>query len=405
MANLQKFSLSCLILFLIGAVNTAPLSAQIGNGLGTGKFGTFNTYSAFAMEPGFLTMSNQGRIFASTGQSGNFATTVKNVNLYHASNNFTFVYGFMDHFDALVSIATYQDLNIRRLGSKQATTPGDLYVTVRGGSFEVMDGKIGLGAAISSRIPTGGQNNVPFEVYKSRNAEFGLLTMASLYGNPYYKDQAYLINFNLGFWYYNDNGTVVSPIKNATTSSLTESNVNSTSLQYGFGVLFPLNKVQLMLDAYGISYLTKPVKHAYSRESFTYVTPGLKYNLRSWVNFGVYVDILMTGKTDKTYYPLDQSTGVTKPGEIRDRNTGAIITKGAPNYNSWRLGFNLGFNILPVGFSSAPTEQRRKRLLDRLVEEERGAQKAANQLDKLKSVRLNAEKELEKIKLELEGGQ
>jgi hypothetical protein len=56
-----------------------------------------------------------------------------------------------------------------------------------------------------------------------------------------------------------------------------------------------------------------------------------------------------------------------------------------------------------MGISSAPTEQRRKKLLDRLVEEERGAQKASNQLEKLKTVRLNAEKELEKIKLELEG--
>ena len=397
-ASLRKFSIGCLTLFLVSIGFFNPASAQIGNGYGTGKFGTFNTYSAFAMEPGFLSMSNQGRIFVSTGQSGNL-TAVKNVNLWHASNNFTFVYGFMDHFDALVSIGTYQDLNIRRLGSKQATTPGDLNITIRGGSFEIMDGKIGIGAALSSRIPTGGQNNIPFEVYKSRKPEFGILTMASLYGNPYYKDQAYLINFNLGLWYYNDNGTVVSPLKNMKS---TESDVNSMSLQYGFGILFPLNRVQLMLDAYGLSYITKPVKYAYSRESFMYITPGLKYNLRSWMNFGVYVDVLMAGKTDKTEY--SQATGVTKPGEIRDQNN-VVTTKGAPNYNTWRFGFNLGFNILPVNFSSAPTEQRRKRLLDRLAEEERGAQKASRQLDKLKTVRLDAEKELEKIKQELEGGQ
>ena len=123
-----------------------------------------------------------------------------------------------------------------------------------------------------------------------------------------------------------------------------------------------------------------------------YVTPGLRYNLRSWINIGTYVDLLLSGKTDKTAY----SHPVLKPGKTNN-------SKGAPNYNTWRFGFNLGFNILPMGISSAPTEQRRKRLLDRLVEEERGAQKASNQLEKLKTVRLNAEKELEKIKLELEG--
>lgn len=397
-AKLRKFSLNCFILFLISAGFLTSTTAQIGNGLGTGKYGTFNTYSSFAMEPGFLTMSNQGRLFISTGQSG--YAIAKNVNMPHASNNFTFVYGFMDHFDALVSIITYQDMNIRKLGDKVATTPGDLFITVRSGSFDLMDGKIGLGASVSSRIPTGGQNNVPFEVYKSRRPEFGLLSMTSIYGNPYYKEQSYLVNINLGMWYYNDNGTQVSPLKN---SKNTESNVNSMSLQYGLGALFPVSKIQLMLDVYGLAYITAPVKHAYSRESFMYVTPGLRYNLRSWVNFGVYMDVLMAGKTDKTYYPLDQSTGVTKPGEIRDPVTGNVTTKGAPNYNTWRFGFNLGFNILPMNFSSAPTEQRRKKLMDRLVEEEKGAQKASNQLDKLKNVRLNAEKELEKIKLELEG--
>lgn len=391
-ANLRKFSLACIALFLIGIGFITPAAAQIGNGLGTGKFGTFNTYSAFATEPGFLTMSNQGRLYVTAGQSG--FGVIKNVNLTHASNNFTFVYGIIDHFDALVSIGTYQDLNIRTVRSKQATTPGDLYITIRGGSFDIMEGKIELGAALSSRIPTGGQNNIPFEVYKSRKVEVGILTMASLYGNPYYKDQAYLINFNLGAWFYNDNGSVVSPIKSFTN---TESNVNPLSLQYGFGFLYPINKVQLMLDAYGLAYITKPVKHAYSRESFMYLTPGLRYNLRSWINLGVYVDVLMTGKTDKTSY--SQTTGVLEPGD--PGNTG----KGATNYNSWRLGFNMGFNILPTGFSSAPTEQRRKRLLDRLMEEERGAQKASSQLEKLKAIRLNSEKELEKIKQELEGGQ
>ncbi len=392
MSNLRTISFRCLFLTVMSVAVFSSATAQIGNGLGTGKYGTFNTYSAFAMEQGFLSMYNQGRLYVVAGQSG--VSTIKNVNLTHASNNFTFVYGFLENFDALISIGTYQDLNIRQMRGKQATTPGDIYVMVRGSGLELMDGKMTMGVAVSSRIPTGGQNNIPFEVYKSRNPEFGLLAMSSIFGNPYYKDQSYSINLNLGAWYYNDNGTIVSPVKSANGANLTESDVNSMSLQYGLGVLFPISKVQLMLDAYGHSFLIKPVKHAYSRESFLYVTPGLRYNLRSWLNFGVYADILAAGKADKTAY--SQATGVTKPGET-------TTSKGAPNYNTWRFGFNLGFNILPMGISSAPTEQRRKKLLDRLVEEERGAQKASNQLEKLKSVRLNAEKELEKIKLELEG--
>ncbi len=391
-AQLRKFSLGCFFLFLLSAGFLSPVTAQIGNGLGTGKYGTFNTYSAFAMEQGFLSMSNQGRLYVTAGQSG--FSTIKNVNLTHASNNFTFAYGFLENFDALISIGTYQDLNIRSVRSKLATTPGDLFITIRGGSFEAFDGKVGLGVALSSRIPTGGQNNIPFEVYKSRKAEFGLLGLASIYGNPYYKDQSYILNLNLGLWYHNDNGTSVSPVSGG--GATYESDVNSAALQYGFGFLYPISKVQLTFDAYGLAYVSKPIETVYSRESFLYVTPGLRYNLRSWINIGTYVDILMAGKTDNTKY---DDSFVPKPG----RPAGATSNKGASNYNTWRFGFNLGFNILPVGFSSAPTEQRRKKLLDRLVEEERGAQKASHQLEKLKSVRLNAEKELEKIKLELEG--
>ena len=209
--QLRKFSLCCFFLFLFSAGFLSTATAQIGNGLGTGKYGTFNTYSAFAMEQGFLSMSNQGRLFVTAGQSG--VGTIKNINLTHASNNFTFVYGFLENFDALISIGTYQDLNIRSVRNKLSTTPGDLYITVRGGSFEVLDGKIDLGGALSSRIPTGGQNNIPFEVYKSRKVELGLLGLASIYGNPYYKDQSYIVNVNLGLWYHNDNGTNVSPVK------------------------------------------------------------------------------------------------------------------------------------------------------------------------------------------------
>jgi hypothetical protein len=379
-------------ILLCAVTATSSVFAQLGNGLGTGKFGTFNTYSAYSLEPGFLSTYNNGRVFVAAGQSGNLAN-VTNVNLWHASNNMTVAYGIVEHFDALLSIVTYQDLNLRIVRSEQSLVPGDIYLTLRTGSHDMLDGRLGLGAALTGKMPTGGQQNIPFEIYRSKNPEAGLLAMGSFYGNPYYKDQSFIFNVNVGLWSHMDNGSLISPTKSGVSTPI-KSTKNTMHMQYGLGILYPVASVELLLDAHGVSYIGAS-KHIYSRESNFYVTPGLRYNLRSWLNIGTYADILVAGKADKTTYL--QSTGVLKPGET---NT----SKGAPNYATWRLGFSLGFNILPLNLSSAPTEQRRKRLLDRLVEEEKGAQKASSQLEKLKSVRVNAEKELEKIRLELEGG-
>lgn len=380
---------------------SAMVSAQIGNGLGTGRLGTFNTYSASVMGSGFLSTYNQGRLFAGAGQSGSI-TNVKNVNLYHASNNFTAAYGFMENFDALISVVTYQDLNIRVLDPKPLV-PGDLYLTLRTGGYQIGEGSVEYGAAVTGRFPTGGQNNIPFEVYRSKNIEFGVMGLVSYYSNPYYKDQSYSLNFNLGFWSHNDNGTIVTVAKTKGYEKA-ESSVNAFALQYGLGFQFPVNKVQFTTDIYGLAYLTAPSKYVFSRESFTYSSFGLRYNIRSWLNIGTFLDYQITGKSDKTAYDPAVGTkyGITKPGET-------ATSKGAPNYNTWRFGVSLGFNILPANFgggsAAAGGEQRRKKLLDRLMEEEKGAQRASNQLDKLKNIRVNAEKELEQIRLELEGGQ
>lgn len=375
-------------LALLGMTQTGM--AQIGTGLATGKYGSFNTYSAYALDPGHLIVYNQGRVFASAGLSGS-----RNVNLWQASNSITVAYGITSHFDILASIGTYQDLNIRSLANakdKQATTPGDMYVALRGGSFDFSDGSFGLGGALTLRVPTGGQNNIPFEVYKSDGVEFGLMSMASYYGNAYYKEQAIVVNANLGWWNHLDNGRRVAPIKVPKSADSAFSEVNAMHLQYGLGIILPVSKFQIMLDMYGVAFLQEPAKYVYSRESFMYVTPGFRYSVRPWVNVGVYADILLSGTKNKT--GESQAIGVMSPG-----------TGKTKNYAPWRLGVGLGFNILPANFSSGPTEQKRKKLLDKLLEEEKGAQKASSQLDKLKSIRINAEKELEKIRLELEGNQ
>ncbi len=383
------------LLLAVSAFVTGTAAAQIGTGLATGKYGTFNTYSAFSLDPGHFNTYNQGRVWAGAGASG--FTTIRNVNLWQASNNLTFAYGIWNHFDILASIGTYQDLNIRAVRDAKAKVPGDVYLMLRSGSHEFSEGTFGLAGAATVRLPTGGQNNIPFEVYKSDGIEFGIMGMATYYGNPYYKDQALVVNANLGWWNHLDNGRRVAPIKISKDADSAFSDANAMHLQYGLGLLFPVSKFQLMLDMHGVAYLTKPNKFVFSRESFMYVSPGFRYNLRPWVNVGVYVDILLSGSKDKTSY--SQSIGVTPPGLAADDSTGEVA-----NLSAWRLGVSLGFNILPASFSSGPTEQKRKRLLDKLLEEERGAQKASSQLDKLKSIRINAEKELDKIRQELEGG-
>ena len=388
--NLLRFALG-LIIMLTGI--TMSLNAQIGAGLSTGKYGTFNVYSAHSLEPGYLQYYNQGRVFGLPGKSG--YANIRGVNLWDASNKMTFAYGIVQHLDVLLSVSTYQDINIRTVRESRNRILGDIYMVLRTGGYEAADGKFGFAAAIPMRFPTGKYFNIPFEVYRSETFEFGFLGMVSFYGNPYYKDQSYIINFNLGFWNHNDNGRWISPIK-AGENTGGKSDVNSMHIQYGLGAIIPMSKINLMLDLYGINYITEPVKGVYSREPFIYVTPGIRYYVRPWINIGTYMDILIVGTNDKTLY---MSNGVLAPGVSASSMT---PTKSLANYATWRLGVNMGINILPLSFSSGATDSRRKRFLNQLLDEERGSAKAASQLEKLKNVRINAEKELEKIRKELE---
>jgi hypothetical protein len=391
----MKFTNKIIISVLL--VNVSSAVAQLGNGLGTGRYGTFNTYSANSIEPGYLSLYNQGRIYAVAGISG--FSVQKAINLFHASNNMTFAFGVVDHVDALVSLVTYQDLNIRSLGDKQSTVPGDLYTVIRTGGHEFVDGKIMMGAAIGVRLPIGGQHNIPFEVYKAKSVELGAMGLISFFGNPYYKDQGYIANLNFGIWNHNDKNKKV----NFDSPDVRKSDKLSMHMNYGIGFSYPIRKMRLNLDTYGLTFISTPHRNVFSRESFAYLAPGLSYQLLPWVTIGAYLDVLLSGSTDNTGYytgapdPENDPTDVTRPGQS---NT----NPGAPNYAKWRLGTSLSLNILPVSFYSGAADQKRRRLLERLLEEERGAQRASYQLEKMKKLRINAEKELEKIRKELEAG-
>lgn len=381
----MKF-LRCSLLVLAGLSVISSAHSQVGNGLGTGRYGTFNTYSAYSIEPGYLSVYNQGRVYAVAGLSG--FTNAKAINLFHASNNMTVAFGVVDHVDALISIITYQDLNQRSQVNKFSTVPGDLFGIIRAGGFEFMDGKVVMGTSIGTRIPTGGARNVPFEVYKSESFELGASGLLSFYGNPYYKEQGYMINVNVGGWYHNDKSKKVGIASNTKSDKL------SVHVNYGLGFAYPVQKLRLSLDAYGLAYVSQPVAQVYSRESFAYIAPGLNYQVLPWLSIGAYFDLLVAGSSDETAYDTD----IRRPGQQ------AGGTGGAPNYAKWRLGTSLSMNILPVSFYSGAADQKRRRLLERLLEEERGAQRASYQLEKMKQLRVNAEKELEKIRKELEAG-
>lgn len=389
---LSRF-LQCLCIVAL-VLSADRVSAQIGNALGTGKYGTFHSYSAFAMEPGYLSMYSTGRVYGVAGKTGYYLGNVRGVNLWHASNRLTFQFGYMKHFDALISIVTYQDLNIRTVRETKSRIFGDIYPSLRAGSIEVANGKISTGAAFTFKIPTGKYFNIPWEVYKSESFEFGLLTMATLWGNPYYKEQSYILNVNVGFWNHNDNGNWVIPTK-VGHDSIAKSDVNAMHIQYSLGFIYPVSQAALMLDLHGVNFIQQPSKHVYSRESFIYITPGIKYNIRPWINVGMYVDLLVAGSKDESKY-IDGS--FQPPGVPNNQ-------KSLANYSPWRFGMNLGINILPVSFATAPSETKRRRLLQQLLEEDKGAQKASYQLERLKDVRIKAEKELEKIRKELESGE
>jgi hypothetical protein len=165
-------------------------------------------------------------------------------------------------------------------------------------------------------------------------------------------------------------------------------------LTYGAAMIFPFEKFDFRFEVHGWTFLQAPPKTAFSRESITYISPGVSYKPYRWMTMQLNADIRVNNAADKTDY--------TQPGVNKISNL--------PNYANWRITLGTKIAILPTSLYAISERdilmkkaESRRELFEQIIKEQRETESAEEELERIKDERRKAERELERLRRILEG--
>ncbi len=350
--------------------------------------GNGNTYvkSAWNLKPGYLTLYGRSQVFGKVADPGVNSSAISYWNIQGA---FSLNYGMSDHLEFYLSPVMYQDT---QRGEKKYMMPGDLFIGLKFGSYNIRGSSLTWGVSVDTRFPTGKEHNIFLEPYSAGTFTWGFTGMFSYSKDPLYPEEDLNVDFNLGYINHNDVGEKLSdnPNDNISVSSMTQ------EILYGVGVKIPTNEFDFSVEMYGNSFIERPPKEtAYSLENYFYLTPTISYKAYKWLTLNVGADFRISSNTDKTTY---QYIGKF-PEEL-------------PNYPSWRINFGLNLLLLPVSVRRVSDKdilikkaENRRELFEQIIREQRETESAEEELERIKSERRKAERELERLRRILQGDQ
>ena len=349
-----------------------------------GGLGLVYIQSARIIEPGYFTLSSHSRGFT---QGLNQAATVE---VSSVSGRLNINYGLRKNIELSLTPLMYEDTN-KGSGSN---SPGDLFFSVKIGSFTAPGSHLSYGVSVNSRIPIGSIHNLPFEPYSSGRVEFGLTSLVTYSLDPLFPEESTNIHFNIGYWNHNDVGVdlVGGGDPNSKVASM------SQQLLFGTGVRIPKNRFDFSFEVYGNLFLQAPPPAAYSRENYLYITPMVHFKATRWFSLNVGADLRVIKSADNTLY-------APAPGGIK-----RTLVNFQPNYPGWRLNIGTKFNLLPTSIFRVSERdllmkraQSRRDLFEEIIKEQRDTDSAEAELERIRTERIRAEKELERLRRILEG--
>ena len=373
---MKKVSLILLALIVTVAYSQPPIGSK----------SLLHTQSARTLSKGFVTLYSEMNFFTRATQfvgSGQPPQNFRAANYWLVVGQTSLSWGILDHLDLILSPRIYQDTHY----SNEYNLPGDIFVSLKMGSFGFMEKKMYGGVMLNTRIPTGEKHNYPFVEYASGAVEVGFTGLLSYYLDPYLPDRSLSAHLNLGYWnhmeagrtVYNDGGKYYDATK------------NSSELQYAFGLTYPTDMFDYRLEIEGIAYLNQPDPFVYSRENYAYVTPSIRFKALPWLSADLGIDIRVSKDENTTDYTL-----------VADR---ANPKYNLPNYCAWRVHMGVNLQILPITthkLTSAELERekfkKRVEFFQKIVQEKDRTKDVQEELEKLKKEREQAEQELEQLK-------
>lgn len=375
-----------LLLSILSVLLFCTLSfAQLTNGDRT----LLHTQIAKTYEPGLLTVFTNMNFYTEVGEfigqskPENFSAH----NVWLVAGNAMFSYGIIDHFDATISMRAYQDTH----AENEFNLPDDLFLTLRAGSFTFAQNHFHNAFLTGFRIPTGEEHNYPFAEYASGAFEYGVMWAISYYSDPYLPERAFNFHFNMGYWNHNEAGEKFT----FSNGKEFEATNNSQDFRMALAGVFPTAVFDFRLELSGILYLQKPDAFIYSAEEWAYLSPSIRYKPVRWASIDLGMDLrLSPGDRQWTTEDIpDPSTNLDLPS----------------SYPAWKvhLGANFSLNLqkksLGVTKSYEQQEAQEKiELFESVLEEREKADTVQEEIDNLKKIRKEAEKEIDELKNILE---
>ncbi len=388
------------ILFALGITLLVilPAFAQLQNADRT----LFYTQTGKTVDPGRLFMYNEMNFYTKVGDFiGNLKPQdFKAVNYWLVAGNTVFTYGIADHFDASLGIRVYQDTHY----SNEYNLPDDLYLTFRAGDFAFGSGFFRGALLTSFRIPTGEKHNYPFTEFASGAFEFGFLSAISFYVDPYFPDRTFSVHYNIGIWDHNEKGHVLYKYENAyrdpngvlhPKGEELIGTVNSTELRMALAAVYPTDLFDFRMELSGILYLQRPDGFVYSAEEWAFLSPSVRYRPTEWLSLDLGADFRVSPS-------VRQWTSTIIP-DISDR------VDMPKNYPSWRihLGANINFQL---GHKRQTAEdiytkekiKEKKDFFETVLREKEKTKSVESEVESLRKLRKEAEKEIKDLKKILE---
>jgi len=361
---------------------TSSAFAQLPNGEKT----FIRTQTANTYEKGQLGIYTNMNFYSKAGDflgQGLKPSTFNKVNYWLVAANAVFTYGLMEHLDASLGVRIYQDTHY----SNEYNLPDDLFLTVKYGGFKSGRNHFSHAFMTSFRFPTGEVHNYPFTEYASGAFEYALMYAVSYYADPYLPNRSFSTHFNAGWWNYNELGKTLYTRSNGEELKAT---VNSSDFRMALAFSYPTGLFDFRLELSGILFIQQPDAFVYSAEEWAFISPSIRYRMTNWVSADFGLDFRVS--------PVDRNgtSGIPQISSNVDL---------PPNFPNWRvqMGLNFDLNLLSTNKTSAmdyeqQTAREKAKVFETVIEEKEKANAVQDEIENLKKIRKDAEKEIDELK-------
>lgn len=357
--------------------------AQLPNGEKT----FIRTQTANTYEKGELGIYSNMNFYSKAGDfigQGLKPADFNAVNYWLVAGNVVFTYGLWDHLDATLGVRVYQDTHY----PNEFNFPDDVFLTVKYGGFKFGRNHFSQAFMTSFRFPTGEVHNYPFTEYASGAFEYAFMYAISYYADPYLPNRAFNVHFNAGWWNYNELGKVLYTRSNGEKLKAT---VNSSDYRMALAFSYPTGLFDFRLELTGMLFIQQPDPFVYSAEEWAFLSPSIRYRMFKWVSADFGLDFRIS--------PADRNatSGIPQISQRVDL---------PPNFPNWRVQMGLNFDLNLLAGSSKTSvvtyeQQQAKekaKVFETVLEEKEKANAVQDEIENLKKVRKDAEKEIEELK-------